>query len=135
MGSKNTYEENLERSNRLRGIRENLRMTQEAMAEILGISVDAYSKIENGVNGISNNVLNSYKKKFGISADYILFGTYSSKEDVWDLIMNCSEIDKMYLAMRLVQYFSQNQRALFTLKNTEESNEVMDNLLKLAKIF
>lgn len=129
MGSKYTYEENIERSNRLRTIRENLKLTQEAMAEVLEISVDAYGKIENGINGVSYNVLSNYKKNLGISADYILFGDYASREEVWDLIMNCKEKDKMFLMFQLVNYFSQSKKTLYTLKEEDKSKDMITEFL------
>ena len=130
MGSKHTYEENMERSNRLKMIRENLRLTQEAMAEILEISVDAYGKIENGVNGVSYNVLRNYKKNLGISADYILFGDHTSREEVWDLIMNCKEKDKMLLMFQLVNYFSQSKKTLYSLKEEDRSKDMIIEFLE-----
>lgn len=130
MENKKTYDENLARSGRLKEIRDNLKLTQEAMAEVLGISVDAYGKIENGVNGVSNNVLNSYKKNLGISADYILFGDHSSREQVWELIMNCKEKDKLLLMFQLVNYFSQGKKESISSKEKNYSQDMIIEYLE-----
>ena len=121
--------ENAERKERIKGIREGLRLTQEAMAEILDISVDAYGKIENGVNGVSSKVLKSYRDKLGVSADYILFGDHTSRDDAWDIIMNCSEDDKLYFMLHLVHYFQESKKMIYPLKDgTDTVQRILEML-------
>jgi len=50
MSKKDTLGERLQSACRLRQIRENAKLTQEQFAEILGISVSAYKKVESGEN-------------------------------------------------------------------------------------
>ena len=50
MSKKDTLGERLQSACRSRQIRENAKLTQEQFAEILGISVSAYKKVESGEN-------------------------------------------------------------------------------------
>ena len=48
--------------------------TQAQFAELIDISVNFLSEIENGKKGMSQETLYKLCKQFNISADYILFG-------------------------------------------------------------
>ncbi|WMJ77263.1 MULTISPECIES: helix-turn-helix domain-containing protein [unclassified Sedimentibacter] len=64
---------------RLRKRREKLNMTREVFAEKAGISPQFLAEIENGKKGMSVATLYKICNNFRISADYLLFGTISSK--------------------------------------------------------
>ena len=49
--------------------------TQFQFAELIDISVNFLSEIENGKKGMSQETLYKLCKQFDLSADYILFGT------------------------------------------------------------
>ena len=59
-------------SNRLRGLREDMDMTQKQMAEILNMSQTGYSKYETGENDIPTSILIQLSLFFETSIDYIL---------------------------------------------------------------
>ena len=102
---KRIKEQRQECANRLREIRLTMDMSQENFADILGISLSAYKKIESGCNGISVSVLRKLREKFSISSDYLLFGSYEEYNNVMDVIQNCKEADKMRILLELTQYF------------------------------
>ncbi|MFZ5967341.1 MAG: helix-turn-helix domain-containing protein [Bacillota bacterium] len=60
--------------------RESIDKTQEEMADILGISVSYYSKIEKGERNPSFNFITKFKEKFGVSIEPIFFKSTSHIE-------------------------------------------------------
>lgn len=54
--------------------------TQAQFAEIMDVSVNFLSEIENGKKGMSQDTLYKLCSYFQLSADYILFGVESEKE-------------------------------------------------------
>lgn len=66
---------NVEIGQNVKRARENAGLTQEGMAELLGIGVKHVSAIECGAVGVSLTTLRSICSLLSISADSILFGT------------------------------------------------------------
>ena len=56
--------------------------TQAQFAELIDISVNFLSEIENGKKGMSQDTLCKLCNFFNISADYILFGTQEKHEEL-----------------------------------------------------
>lgn len=108
---------------RLRQIRENSGFTQEQFAEILGISLSAYKKIESGENQISLASLKKLKEEMSVSADFILYDRDESLDGVWYQILNCSEADKMLLLVRLLTYFTETKQRIFPLKEEQSKHD------------
>lgn len=113
MSKKEVGEERLALAKRLRQVRMSMDYTQEKFAEILGISLTAYKKIESSENQITINGLRLLEKKLNISADYLIFGKHADFNETWKLIQNCSENDKMHLFLRLYSYFTKGKHATF----------------------
>ena len=57
---------------RLLGLRENLKLTQQKLSTLLGISQAAINRYEHGETSINANALLKYANFFDVSADYIL---------------------------------------------------------------
>ena len=57
---------------RLLGLRENLKLTQQKLSQLLGISQAAINRYEHGETSINANALLKYANFFDVSADYIL---------------------------------------------------------------
>lgn len=60
---------------RIRDLRMSHKLTQAQFSELIDISVNFLSEIENGKKGMSQDTLYKLCSKFSVSADYILFGT------------------------------------------------------------
>ncbi len=58
---------------RLKKIRKNLKLTQDAFGERLGITGSAISKLESGASGITEQLIKSICKEFHV--DYVWFTT------------------------------------------------------------
>ena len=57
---------------RLLGLRETLKLTQQKLSKLLGISQTAINRYEHGQTAINANALRKYADFFDVSADYIL---------------------------------------------------------------
>ena len=72
---------NVEIGQNVKQARESAGLTQEGMAELLGIGVKHVSAIECGAVGLSLTTLRSICSLLSISADSILFGTPTDVDD------------------------------------------------------
>ena len=74
MKKKSVTAEEREIGSRVRAIRLHFKLTQEQMADKLGISsISHYQNIEKGTSSVNYRHLKCLKKEFNVSADYILF--------------------------------------------------------------
>ncbi len=128
----NTYSiEKIQSAGRLRETRENAGLSQEKFAEVLGISLPGYKKVEKGENSVSLACLRKLYDKMRVSSDYILYGASCSMEDVWTEILNCTEQDKMQLFLRLYGYFTQQKTASYPMK--EEQGKYDHFIIKIIQ--
>lgn len=70
----------IEMGARMKLARKELNLTQEDIAEKLGVSVKHYSGIERGVAGISLETLVNISNILNISLDYLVKGTVMSED-------------------------------------------------------
>ena len=132
MSKQDILDEKLQSAIRLRQIRENMGLTQEQFAEILGISVSAYKKVESGENNVSLSSLRLLHKEMNISADHVLFGETKCIDNTWEAILNCSETDKLFLLLRLLVYFTKSKKGIFPM--AEEQSENDEEILQLMSL-
>lgn len=131
MSKMDTTRERMQSACRLRQIRENTGFTQEQFAEILGISVSAYKKVESGENQVSLSCLRNLYNELHVSADYVLFGKKQEEDEVWKAILNCTEADKMLILVRLLVYFTKVKKESFPLR--EECSKEEEAILHLMQ--
>lgn len=67
---------------RIRDLRMAHKLTQAQFAELIDISVNFLSEIENGKKGMSQDTLYKLCSKFAVSADYILFGVEPNSTNI-----------------------------------------------------
>lgn len=83
--------------------------TQFQFAELIDISVNFLSEIENGKKGMSQETICKLCSQFDLSADYILFGTAkiseSKSQSVGQLIETANSLDFEDLDV-LIQYLT-----------------------------
>lgn len=81
--------------NRLRVERENLNMTREELAELIGISPYFLGQIERGERNMSIKTLTALSQCLHISIDYLFFGSDSIRnnnaDDLYSLLLRCSQ--------------------------------------------
>jgi len=83
---------------RLRNLRKQRRMTQEALAGSLNISIDHLSKIEHGKRGVSIDLLH-ISEALDVSLDYLLKGTIHTSLQMKDLIGRMQELHDQMAAI------------------------------------
>ena len=67
-------QDDIEIGERLRGIRENMKMTREEFSEKIDITDSFLGQIERGERALSVKTLRKVVRYTGVSADYLLFG-------------------------------------------------------------
>ncbi len=120
MGSNNGLIDNKAVGKRIRQIRESNKLTQEEMAEILGVNPNAARAYERGEYGISKDVMARIRQHFHVSIDYLLFGAGNDWEYLLLQIKNASEGDKMKAMMHLMFYFAKEKEQCFPWNTQEE---------------
>lgn len=75
-------QENNDIGERLRSIRESMRMTREEFSEKIDITDSFLGQIERGERALSVKTLKKVVKYTGVSADYLLFGKNSNNETI-----------------------------------------------------
>ncbi|MCH5257543.1 MAG: helix-turn-helix transcriptional regulator [Lachnospiraceae bacterium] len=80
---------------RIRNLRLAHKLTQAQFAELIDISVNFLSEIENGKKGMSQDTLYKLCSKFSVSADYILFGSETNSDSISssDIIEYANNLD------------------------------------------
>ena len=93
---------------RIRSQREFLGYTREQFAELIDKTPKFCSDIELGVKGMSLQTLNLICNKLKLSADYILYGTTSDKENnlIIKMLSSCPA-DKRKYAEQILKNFLQ----------------------------
>ncbi len=104
---------------RLRKVREDLGLSQEQFANVLGIGISSYKKTESYERQISMSTLTRLHSKLHISADYILFDEKTGQEQAWAEVLNCSEADKMIVFLRLFHYFTMDKPNIFPVEDDQ----------------
>jgi len=126
MGTKIGLDERKKQAIRLREIRENSGLTQERFAEIIGISLSSYKKLESGENRISLATLKKMHDKLNVSSDFVLYDKRQDGNQVWTDILNCSEHDKMFLFIKMLQYFTELKAGIFPLKDENYDRQILE---------
>ncbi len=88
---------------RLRALRKSLRLTQDQMAERLGISKTHYGLAERGKSCLSLPLYLSIHNEFGITLDYLLAGEERSRNNLEELFSDCPK-EKMVDLMQVIRH-------------------------------
>lgn len=98
---------NIEESGkRIRGLREKKGMTQEQLAEKLGVSYKTVNAIENGARGTTVDTLALIAESLESTIDYIVNGVVGN-DDIAVLLAGLP-LDKQELARRLIKGILEN---------------------------
>lgn len=81
-----------ETGKRIRILREQRKLTQEATAEYLSISLKTYGKLERGERGVSIDVYVELSELFGVSLDYLIIGRESAIDSVKKQILGITQM-------------------------------------------
>lgn len=98
--------------NRIRELRKSLNMSQETLAERIGTTQQAVSRMENNAYDIPSDILIEISKQFNVTTDYIL-GISDVKRDYNGQYRMNQEMDKCYDIVQRYQKLSKiNQKTL-----------------------
>lgn len=98
--------------NRIRELRKNLNMSQEALAEIISTTQQAVSRMENHAYDIPSDSLIKMANFFNVTTDYLL-GISDVKRDYNGQYRMNQEIDKCYdIVLRYQRLSDINQKTL-----------------------
>lgn len=96
--------------NRIRELRKNLNLSQEALSVLIGTTQQAVSRMENNAYDIPSDVLIKIAKFFNVTTDYIL-GISDIKRDLNGQIRMNHEMDKYYdIVLRYQNLSEVNQK-------------------------
>lgn len=99
-------------NNRIRELRKNLSLSQEALAEKIGTTQQAVSRMENNANDIPSDLLIEISKQFNVTTDYIL-GISDVKRDYNGQYRMNQEMDRCYdIVIRYQNLTEVNQKTL-----------------------
>ncbi|MBR3645200.1 MAG: helix-turn-helix transcriptional regulator [Lachnospiraceae bacterium] len=90
---------------KLRMFRKSIGLTQEAMAEKLNVSVSTYKAYELRRGIPKADVLVRLSSMANKPINYFMCEQNGEVEQCWSDIMNCSDINKLELMVRLIHYF------------------------------
>ena len=105
--------DNIEVGKRIREIRESNGLTQEQLAEILKVTPNAVRAYEKGKYGLSREVMKLIRQYFHVTADFLLFGSEDSDNNLLFLVENASDEDKMKILIRLMVYFVSDKKRVY----------------------
>lgn len=98
--------------NRIRELRKSLNMSQETLAEKIGTTQQAVSRMENNAYDIPSDILIEISKQFNVTTDYIL-GISDVKRDYNGQYRMNQEMDKCYdIVLRYQKLTEVNQKTL-----------------------
>jgi len=99
-------------NNRIRELRKSLSLSQEALAEKIGTTQQAVSRMENNAYDIPSDILIEISKQFNVTTDYIL-GISDVKRDYNGQYRMNQEMDRCYDIVLRYQSLSEiNQKTL-----------------------
>lgn len=92
---------------RIKQIRKEHHMTQQQMADLLGLSRQYYNCLEKGMYALTVDKLQTLNQEFGVTADYVLGfdkgGKVQVSEDELELIKVLHEINNTKFSYYLLQ--------------------------------
>lgn len=121
----------METKNRIRELRKNLNLSQEALATILGTTQQAVSRMENGSYDIPTDLLIKMSKSFNVTIDYLL-NCSDIKRDLSGQVRMNHEMDRYYdIVLRYQHLTDINQKTLMALlERLEQAQNEQEKLVQ-----
>ena len=121
----------MKRCERIKDFREKKDLTQEELTKILGCDPSYISQIENKIRKPSLEFLEKLNKAFGISSDYILYG---SEEGPKNHIMFMEAEFPYETLSASIKKSLDNAKEILQGENKEMSNLLKDNIDSILRI-
>ena len=82
---------NIQIGKRLREARLNMNLEKAEIADVLGVTVEHYRKLEAGITGISVDKVLTLYHKYGIDPTYLITGESSMKDFIWITMLQTAQ--------------------------------------------
>ena len=82
---------NIQIGKRLREARLNMNLEKSEIADVLGVTVEHYRKLEAGITGISVDKVLTLYHKYGIDPTYLITGESSMKDLIWITMLQTAQ--------------------------------------------
>jgi len=109
---------------RLKEIRIGNNFSQEEFANEIGVSLSGYQLIEQGKRDVNTKILEVLNDKFGVSADWLLFGEKIPRDDLKSLIKDFHQVD--FVDMIIHKYINSWGKVLMFYSAKEQQYELVE---------
>jgi len=116
MGKMEVLRERIEIADRVKKIRLAKGVTQQALAEKIGLSTVTYVKLENAAHNITTKNLKKLSRIFGVTTDLILFGDTGLAHYNFDEYIRCAQ----FFNSDELESFKSNLELVRKLQDTSE---------------
>lgn len=95
---------------RLENVRKNENITQEKMAEHMGVTIESYKRYIYCKSQVPVEALVHLFSSYAVDQDYLLFGTEKNVMKLVGYVLGCSDVDKSDFFMTLARMYKKRNR-------------------------
>lgn len=117
-------------NDRIKAIRKNAKMTQQAFADALGLTQNFITQVETGAKNVSDRTVRDICREFGVSEKWLRTGEgepYLKEEDVTSLLSRLEESDDPFIIDVIRAYMNLNDNGRKVLKDLCDDLRRMQN--------
>lgn len=117
-------------NDRIKTIRKNAKMTQQAFADALGLTQNFITQVETGAKNVSDRTVRDICREFGVSEKWLRTGEgepYLKEEDVTSLLSRLEESDDPFIIDVIRAYMNLNDNGRKVLKDLCDDLRRMQN--------
>lgn len=92
---------------RIKEIRKDLNLTLEKFGEKVGVTKQTVSRIENGINNLTDQMVKSICREYNVNYDYLIYGTGEKFSDLPETILEelCTQYDLDELDKQIIDIY------------------------------
>ena len=92
---------------RIKEIRKDLNLTLEKFGEKVGVTKQTVSRIENGINNLTDQMVKSICREYNVNYDYLMYGTGEKFSDLPQTILEelCNQYDLDELDKQIIDIY------------------------------
>ncbi len=117
---------------RLENVRKNENITQEKMAEHMGVTIESYKRYIYCKSQVPVEALVHLFSSYAVDQDYLLFGTEKNVMKLVGYVLGCSDVDKSEFFMTLARMYKKRNRPA-AIDYQTESGELIESVSKKTK--
>ena len=117
---------------RLEIVRKNERLSQEKMAEHMGVPIESYKRYIYCKAQVPVEALVTLFSSYAVDQDFLLFGTEKNVMKLVGYVLGCSDVDKSEFFMTLARMYKKRNRPA-AIDYQTESGELIESVNKKPK--